>query len=99
MVLFDEVHIFPSLRYRESHIVGYSDDEPHKLARTILVLMVRPLMGGCAFIARLIPTFSLKPENLYEQLTRLISIIHPSGGFVVALMCDNHPAKFNEAVG
>ncbi len=31
-------------------MVGYSVDQPNQLARTVLTFMVKPLMGGKAFL-------------------------------------------------
>ena len=45
-IAFDEVYVQPSLRLRGGHVVGYAHDEPTKLARTVLALMIQPLMGG-----------------------------------------------------
>ena len=54
-ILVDEVHIKPSVRYQGNHLIGYSIDQPDKPARTILVLMICPLLGGKSFVAKLIP--------------------------------------------
>ena len=51
-VLFDEI--------QGDHIVGFSHDEPSKPTRTVLAIMVAPMMGGPAFVCRLIPVYSLK---------------------------------------
>ncbi|PAA86097.1 hypothetical protein BOX15_Mlig018626g1 [Macrostomum lignano] len=89
-IIFDEVYVPPSLRLRGGHIIGYSEDDPAKLARTVLAIMVKPLMGAIPYVARLVPIYSLKPHFLYEQIARLISIIHNCGGVVISLICDNH---------
>ena len=88
-ILADEMHIKPAIRYQGNHVVGYATDEPTKAAKTILALMVCPILGGEAFVARLIPVFSLKHDLLYDQLIRLITIIHESGGYVFLAITDN----------
>ena len=88
-VLFDEIHIKPSVRYQGDHIVGFPHDEPSKPARTVLAIMVSPMMGGPAFVCRLIPVYSLKHELLYEQTLKVINLIHKHYGLVFLLMCDN----------
>ena len=50
--------------------------------------MVAPIMGGPAFVCRLIPVYSLKHE-LYEQTLKVINLIHKHYGLVFLLMCDN----------
>lgn len=88
-ILCDEIHIKPGVQYQGGHIIGFSDDEPEKAAKTILALMVAPLLGKPAFVARLIPIYSLKADFLYQQVLILIKIIHSAGGFVYLVMCDN----------
>ena len=51
--------------------------------------MIAPLMGKPAFIARLIPVFSLTADLLYEQINMLIKIIHDANGAVNSVMNDN----------
>ena len=63
-ILVDEVHIRPAIRYQCNHVIGFSVDEPTKAAKTILALMVCPILGRPAFVVRLIPVFSLKHELL-----------------------------------
>ena len=59
-VLVDEIHMKPVVKYQENDIIGFSNDDPAKDARTVLVIMIAPMMGGPAFVCRLIPVYSLK---------------------------------------
>ena len=56
-ILKDEVNIKSSIRYQGNHLIGYSIDQPDKPARTILALMICPLLGDKSFVARLIPVY------------------------------------------
>ena len=47
------------------------------------------MYGGPAFMARLIPMFSLQASLLFGQIRKLIEIIHTAGGFVFLVMCDD----------
>ena len=49
----------PSIQYQGFHVVGFTDEEPDKAAKTVLSFMVSPLMCGPSFIARLI-CYSIK---------------------------------------
>ena len=51
-------------------------------------------MGKPAFIARLIPVFSLPADLLYEQINMLIKIIHDANGVVYSVMSDNLRAPY-----
>ena len=88
-VMVDEIHVLASSRYRGCHLIGSSVDQPDKAARTVLGLMVETMYGGPSFMARLIPVYSLNAAFLFEQIERLIHIIHAAGGFVFLIMCDD----------
>ena len=47
-----------AVKHQENHIIGYPHDEPTKLARTALVIMIAPMMGAPALACRLIPVYS-----------------------------------------
>ena len=87
------------MRYQGNHIVGYSPDEPTKATRTVLAIMIAPMMGAPAFVCRLIPVYSLKHDLIFEQTHKVIDLINQSGGFAFLLMCDNlraNQACFNK---
>lgn len=90
IIIFDEVYVKPSLRFRGGHVFGEAADQPGCLATTILAILVKPLMGGPAFIARLIPIRVLNKDFLYDQLDTVVGIINKFGGVVRATVCDNH---------
>ena len=78
-IAFDEVHVQPSLRLRGGHAVGHAYDELTKLARTVLSLIIQPLMGGHAFVARLVPVYKLTVSFLKELVELLIKLVHECG--------------------
>ena len=91
-VLLDEVYLKPSVRYCGDHIIGQAVDV-NKPARTMLALMVCPFYGAPAFVARIIPIFSICADLIYQQIITLVKIIHDSSGFVFLIMNDNHRAN------
>ena len=62
-----EIHIKPAVKYRANHLIGQSVDQPGKAARTVLCFIVASLMGGPAFIARMVPVYTVA-ELLLDQL-------------------------------
>ena len=60
IVLFDDILVKPDVRYQGDHIIGFLHDEPTKAARTVLAIMIAPILGAPAFFCRLIPAYSLK---------------------------------------
>ena len=89
-VTADEIYIKPEIRFRGNHIVGMSvnEDTPSP-AKTILALMINPILGAPAFVARLFPVNNLQADFLYAQLKLLTNIIHDCDVIVFAAMTDN----------
>ena len=50
-IIVDEIHIKPSIRYREGHVIGNSLDDSSKAAITVCSIMIASLMGELAFVA------------------------------------------------
>ena len=80
-ILVNEIHIKPSVQLQSGHLIGFLDDESEKLAKTVLAVMISPLMGKPSFVVRLIPVYSLKHEFL--------KIVHEASYYVNMVMCDN----------
>ena len=87
--MVDEIHVLASIRYRGHPLIGHSVDKPNKAAKTVLGLMLESLYGGPSFMARLLPVFSLDGVLLFDQIKKLIQIIHDADGFVFLVMCDD----------
>ena len=92
-VQVDEIHIKPSIRYQGGHVLGYSVDDPSKAAKTVLAMMITPMMGKPSFVARLLPIFSLNHEMLHNELVTLLGIINDCGGYPFGIMNDNLKAN------
>ena len=67
-ILLDKIHINPGVHYQGGHFQGLSADVSEKPAKTGLASTVAPSMSKPAFVARQIPTFSLKADLLFEQV-------------------------------
>lgn len=93
ILLFDEIYVKPSVRYRGGHLIGYSIDNPTHLAKTMLAIMFKPFFGGSSFVCRILPVSSLSPSFVVEHLTQVTHVITENGGSVVCFMSDNHPTN------
>ena len=93
ILLFDEMYVKPSVRYRGKHLLGAAIDSPSNPAKTILAIMVKPLFGGPSFVCRLLPILHLTPAMIYDHITPVVEMIKENGGTVSALICDNHPTN------
>ena len=93
-VLVDEVKILPSLRLRGGHVLGKAADDTKKIARSVLAIMVKPLLSKArAFVIRLVPVFSLNGSFLKELVTKALLIISNAGGSSLYVMSDNHASN------
>ena len=88
-ILVDEIYIKPAVRYTCRHVIGFSVDDPQKPASTVLAILIAPLMGAPAFVARLFPLSSLDAPFLIEQILAVINIVHEASGLVFLVMNDN----------
>ena len=87
-LLIDEVKVKPSLIYQGHGIIGYSQDFPDKVARSMLCIMMKCLHGGKSTISSMTPLYSLTSAILMEKVLNVIRMIHSYGGHVIALICD-----------
>lgn len=78
-VLVDEIHVKPAVRYQVNHIIGFYHDEPTKAARTILAIMIAPMMGDPAFVCRRIPVHSLKHDLILDPSDTLLRKLYQVG--------------------
>ena len=85
----DEIYIKPAVRYTCRHVIGFSVDDPQKPASTVLAILIAPLMGAPAFVARLFPLSSLDAPFLIEQILAVINIVHEASGLVYLVMNGN----------
>ena len=86
----DEIHVKPSLQFQKDKVIGFAADvDTPCVAKTVLAVMINPSMGASAFVARLLPVFSLKQEFLTDQINIVMKIIHEVGGYVFLIMTDN----------
>ena len=58
-ILLDDIHIKLGVQFQGGKLLGLQADDPQKLNKIVLALMV------ASFVARLIPIFSLKAEFLF----------------------------------
>ena len=65
-ILAGKIHIKPGGQYQRGYLKDFSVDEPENPARTLLALMVAPLIGQPSFVARLMPIFLLKCNFLFD---------------------------------
>jgi len=93
IILFDEMYVKPSIRFRGGHIVGYSEDNPEEVAKTILVIMVKPMFGKPAFVCRLFLVYHLSVSFLKEALENVVKTLYEEEATVLALISDNHPTN------
>ncbi|XP_047140823.1 uncharacterized protein LOC124815934 [Hydra vulgaris] len=92
-LLFDEMYVKPSIRFRGCHLIGYSEDNPTEIAKTILCFMIKPMFGKPAFVCRMAPVYKLSGifvQNLNVEITQTVAKL---GGEIVCLISDNLPTN------
>ena len=67
----------PAVRYQGNHITGFLLDEPTKAAKTVLAIIIAPMMGSPAIAYQLIPVYSLIQDLCLGQSTKCYHYYSP----------------------
>ena len=55
IIMADEVYVKPTFSYHGGNVFGRAQNNPNKLARTVLGIVIKCLFGGPEFLAKMIP--------------------------------------------
>lgn len=91
VIIFDEVYVLPSIRYRGGHVIGKAVDDIQKPARTVFSIMIKPLLDGTSFMARLVPVHKFSTEICSDEVMKIVALLGQHDCEVVSLISDNHP--------
>lgn len=95
IILQDEVYVKQMLLYHGGSLFGKSLDDPSKLAKTMLGIMIVCLYGGPKFLSRMIPISKLRADLLFDQVDKTTQNIDAASGAVTAIICDGN--RINQA--
>ena len=90
IILTDEVDVKSTLYYHGGKVFGRAHNNPNKLARTVLGIMIKCLFGGLEFLVKMIPVCDLNAEFQYEQVSTIMKRLTQSGANVVAIISDGN---------
>ena len=69
ILMVDEVYVKASLCYHGGTVFGRAVNDPTKLARTVLGIMVKCLFGGPKFLVKMLPVRDLTSDFQFEQVS------------------------------
>ena len=59
------LHVKPSLQFQKDKAIGFAADVDNPyIAKTVLAILINPIVAAPAFVATLLPVFSLKCDFL-----------------------------------
>ena len=90
IILADEVVVKSTLSYHGGKVFGWAQNNPNKLARTVLGIMIKCLFGGPEFLVEVITVCDLNAEFQYEQVSTIMKHLTESGANVVAIISDGN---------
>ena len=93
VLLVDEIYVKPSISYHGGKIFGKAENNSAELAKTILAIMLKCLMGGPEFIIKMIPVSRLTSDFQYNQVQSTISQLQQCEVSVIAIICDGNQVK------
>lgn len=91
ILLFDEVYTAAKVEYQNGEFVGLTEEGT--VAKTLVVFMVRSLIGKFKDVIKLIPTSKLTAETLYDCTENILRELGDMNLIVIALGADNHPVN------
>ena len=95
VLLIDEIYVKPNLSYHGGKVFDKTQNRPDELAKTVLAVMVKCLLGGPEFIVKIMPVHRLTAEFQYDQVKLILNEIHQAGAVVVAIVCDGNQVNKN----
>ena len=90
IIMADEVYVKSTLSYHGGKVFGRAQNNPNKLARTILGIVIKCLFRGPEFLAKMIPGSDLNAEFQYEQMPTVMKYLTESGANIVAIISDGN---------
>ena len=88
IVIFDEIYVKMALLFHGGSVFGKAIDNPSKLAKSVLGIMVVCLYGGPKFLVKMLPVANLNAEFVHEINQTKKAIVSASGDKV--MVCDNN---------
>ena len=91
VILWDEIYIKPGLTYHGRKLFGRAIDHPEKLAKTMLMVMIKCLYGMPEFIYKVYPINNLTAKFLYDEGQSIVKAIESEQeNKVIAVIADWH---------
>ena len=89
------MYVKPSAYFRGCHLIGYSEDNPAEIAKTILCFMIKPMFGKLAFVCHMVPIYKLFVIFVQNLIVEIIQTVAKLGGEILSLTSDNLPTNFS----
>ena len=90
-ILWNEIYIKSALTYHRGKLFGRAIDHPEKLAKTMLMVMVKCLYEGPEFIYKVYPISDLTAKFLYDKGQSIVKTIESEQeNKVIAVIADGH---------
>ena len=88
IIVHDEIHVKQSLLYHGGTVFGRAVNDSTKLAKTVLGVMVVPLLGGKKFISKMLPVAGLTSKFLQEEIDKTTGCMRECKAHVTAIIND-----------
>ena len=89
-ILIDEVYVKTTLQYHGGTLFGKAANDPEKLAKAVLSMMIRCPFGGPKFMFKMIPVAKMDASFLYEQVMETMKLITEAGGQTKVIIVDGN---------
>ena len=89
-ILIDEVYVKTTLQLHGGSLFGKAVNDPAKLAKAVLSIMIRCPFGGPNFMFKMIPVAKMDASFLYKQIVETIKLIAEAGGKTRVIIVDGN---------
>jgi hypothetical protein len=90
-LLFDEIYVKPKIIYTGNNVIGVaSNSDIFQAASTLQVFMIKSLLSHNKDVVALLPVKNMNSQFLYEQTTKVLTLLHNCGYEVVTIITDNN---------
>lgn len=95
IIQIDEIYLNASLQYKSQSVVGYAENNPEAVAKTVQAFMVSSVFGNFREIVRLFPSSGLNGNDLSELTKNVVDFVQSFNCQVIAIITDNNRINQN----
>ena len=74
-LLIDEIHVKPSVLYKNKTITGFASNKPKEEAKAMQAFMISSIFSSYKEIINLVPVARMTSKNLLDMILKVLEIV------------------------